>query len=273
MRATSFHPPMPARRTLSVRGCPVDLHVYGEIRADTPLFFAIHGAGDAAFLWREVATRLAGPGPSGGFCVAAIDLPGHGGSPGPALDSVAAIADFASAVLAAARFPRVVLVGHSMGGAVAIELALLGRTPLAGLALVATGARLRTSPAIFEAVRTDWPMSCRHGLAFAFGPSASDTVKEAYFLERVAGSQTSALADYRACDGFNRLAEVRTLSLPTLIVGATHDQLTPAKFSQFLADNIAGSTLVICDDVGHEIPLEAPDQLARALAAKFRAPA
>ena len=173
MRATASHRPMPERRTLMVGGFPVDLHVYGEVHAETPPFFAIHGAGDGSFLWRDVATRLSGAGPCGGFCVIAIDLPGHGGSPGPALDSVSAIADFVSAVLEAARFPRVVLLGHSMGGAVAIELAVLGRTPLAGLALVATGARLRTNPAIFEAVRTDWPMSCRHGLAFAFGPSAT----------------------------------------------------------------------------------------------------
>lgn len=65
------------------------------------------------------------------------------------------------------------------------------------------------------------------------------------------------------------MADVGALRLPTIVLSGANDQLTPPKFSRFLAERIPTSTLVVFDEAGHELPVEVPAEVAEALAGRF----
>jgi len=104
-----------------------------------PPVILIHGAGGNHLYWPPELRRLAG------FRVLALDLPGHGKSSGVGLQS---IRDYASSLMTymdAVGLSRAVIVGHSMGGAIALTLCLDHAERVAGLGLIATGALARKS--------------------------------------------------------------------------------------------------------------------------------
>jgi surfactin synthase thioesterase subunit len=87
---------------------------------DLPSVVLLHGAGMDHTVWAMQARALAHHGRN----VFALDLPGHGGSDGPALDGIAALADWVLVLCAALPLERFRLAGHSMGALVAYETAL-----------------------------------------------------------------------------------------------------------------------------------------------------
>ncbi len=60
-----------------------------------------------------------------------------------------------------------------------------------------------------------------------------------------------------------RLGEIKA---PTLVVGATADEMTPAKYSQFLASRIPGAQLLLVEGAGHMVQLEQPEVVGRRVA-------
>ena len=97
----------------------------------------IHGAGGSYLSWPADLRRLPGKD------VLAIDLPGHGDSPGESSDSIGAYAEQVLDFLDQLKIDRVVLGGHSMGGAIAMQLCLDHPGRVAGLILIGSGAKRR----------------------------------------------------------------------------------------------------------------------------------
>jgi pimeloyl-ACP methyl ester carboxylesterase len=127
------------RRSISVgEGRPIALSVTEWSRRGPPCVF-IHGLGDAACIWDRLAKRLM---PS--FRVAAVDLRGHGDSawdPETRYDTETLTGDL-SVIVEALGFEQVVLVGHSLGAAVAIRFAADNASLIAGLVVVDFGPEL-----------------------------------------------------------------------------------------------------------------------------------
>src|SRR5512133_1758334 len=115
-----------------------------EERKDDPPVILIHGAGSNHLAWPAEIRRLPGQ------RVLAIDLPGHGRSEGVAQQSIRAYADQILDFLAALGLYQAIFVGHSMGGAIALELAVRHPTHVSGLGLIATGAYLGVDPGFIE---------------------------------------------------------------------------------------------------------------------------
>ncbi len=160
--------------------------------------------------------------------VVVVCLPGRAGVPGPAPAGAREAAHYVRGVLNGLGIPRAIVGGHSYGGGVAIELALSDEQGLvAGLVLLDTGARLRAHPDILAAA-------------------------EAAALEEPAAAAN--LADWQACNAFDRIHEVARLCVPTLVVVGADDVFTPLKYSRYLAEKIAGARLVVVDGAGHEAP-------------------
>ncbi len=225
-----------------------------------PTLVFIHGAGGSRVLWdKQVAA------PADGANAVALDLPGHGSSPG---DGFKTIEDYARAVadlIETAPFPKPVPVGLSMGGAITQTL-LIERGDLvkAGV-LISTGAKLKVMPAIFEAIEKNFPLYVDMIAKFAASDKTDPALLADFIRATAEASPPVAAGDFRACDAFDVRDRLGRIKTPTLIVSGDDDKLTPPKYSDFLEEKIAGAQRVRIAQAGHLCPLEKPMEVSRAI--------
>ena len=212
--------------------------------APRPLF--IHGAGGGAATWHHQEPRFEG-------CVV-LALPGH--PAGTALQSVAAYAEWTAHAIDEIPGPRV-LVGHSMGGAVALQIAVDHPDLVDGLVILASGPQLFVPDAAVALAQSDFPAECERVLRKGWWNPDDETIAAEAALIAEVGPQT-LLADYTACRGFDisdRLAEVR---VPALVVAGDRDGLTPPSLVERLAQGIPQALLVMIPESGHWVMKERP---------------
>ncbi len=186
-------------------------------------------------------------------------MPGHGKSQGKSHDTVKGYAAVLDAFIRAMNFSRVILMGHSLGGAIAQTLALEAPTWLEKIILVGTGARLRVAPSIFEALLVGAGSAADLISARAFGPSARRNLVDVVRRELQQTPVMVTRNDFRACDGFDAMQTIENIRIPTLVISGSEDQLTPPKYGAYLAANIPGARHVIIPSAGHMMALEYPD--------------
>jgi pimeloyl-ACP methyl ester carboxylesterase len=196
----------------------------------------------------------------------ALDLPGHGRSEGAGRDSIAAYGDWLVAFLNAAELQRAVLVGHSMGGAIALDVALRYPDRVAGLGLVATGARLRVAPALLETIRQDRDQAIGLLSEWTYGPEAPGELVRLGRRQMAEVSAEVLYGDFVACDAFDVMGRLGEIRKPALVVCGTKDRMAPPKYSFYLRDQIAGATLRLIEGAGHMVMLERPQAVVQALA-------
>lgn len=231
-----------------------------DAKTSVPILF-VHGAGGSKETWRAQLRKF-----DKKFFAVALDLPGHGESSGEACDLVDDYVQFLANFLDALKIESAIFCGHSMGGAIAQKLALTYPERTKAIVLVATGAKLRVFPIIFELLKTDFEKYLEMFKQWAFGPNAKEQVMNGAIELVQACPVESIIRDFVACDRFNLLNDVQNIKVPTQIVGAKFDNLTPAKYSEYLAQNISGASLEIFEDSGHMIPLEQPVLLSKTIA-------
>lgn len=229
-----------------------------------PTMVFIHGSGDSARNWAGVMELLLG------YACWPLDLPGHGAQierPGPDAMSVADYADAVRAMLVERgghAAPGVCLVGHSLGSAIALRLAVEHPALVSRLVLVGAGARLRVLPALLEEARTQ-PGEAKHKLTMlGFAPGHEQEAQ--HYIDALPPVAPGILhRDLSACDSFDMMADLGRVAQPTLIVVGEADRLTPPKYATFLHDRIAGAELLTIANAGHHVAVEAPAALATGL--------
>lgn len=209
-----------------------------------------------------------------GFAALAVDLPGHGRSEGQPLTAVADLVQWIARVLDAAGIGDAALVGHSMGGAVALETAAaLGRR-IGRLALLGTAVSIPVNDILLSAAREEPRRAYQMMTAWAHGASARLGGNPAPGLWMAGG--TMALfarneagvlaADLGACNAWTSGAEAaRKIAVPTLVVISANDIMTPPKAGHQLAKALTGSRSVTIPNCGHMLMSEAPDAVLDAL--------
>jgi pimeloyl-ACP methyl ester carboxylesterase len=232
---------------------------YTVSRRGGPALILIHGAGGSHLHWLAALRRMPGA------TVYAVDLPGHGRSEGPGRehieDYVADIVRFMDAV----GVSRGVLVGHSMGGAIAQMTALMAPERVAGLVLVGTGARLRVAPALLDGILQDARGALALITEWAWGPEADPAMvaRGRQMMARV--NPRVVWGDFAACDRFDIRERVGEITAPTLVITGSEDRMTLPRFGQWLAERIPGARFVLVEGAGHMVMLEKPDQVASAV--------
>jgi len=211
----------------------------------------IHGAGGSHLSWRRQIDALTKK-----FRIIAIDLPGHGQSEGSGEVAIREYANPVIDLMEKLRLENVILGGYSMGGAIALDVALRGSNRLGGLLLVGTGARLRVLPAIFSLIRDDFEVAVAGMINFMFGPAPSAALvdEEKQLLASI--SADIVLKDFAACDSFDVTNNVDSIALPTMVICGKEDRLTPPRYSEFLHEKIRDSKIALLDDCGHMPMLE-----------------
>jgi pimeloyl-ACP methyl ester carboxylesterase len=236
-----------------------NLHQGGD--PEKPPLVLIHGAGGNHLYWPAEIRRL------GDYRVYALDLPGHGKSGGRGQQTIEAYTESILTWLEAIGLFRAVFVGHSMGGAIALTLAYNHTEHVVGLGLFATGARLRVSPLILENASNavSFPAAVETITAYAFSSQADKRLVE-LASKRMLETRPSVLhGDFLACDAFDLIETVPEIDLPTLVLCGEDDQLTPLRFSQYLADQMSNTQLEVIPNAGHMVMLEKPQAVASAL--------
>ena len=227
--------------------------------ADSPALVLVHGAGGNHLHWPAELRRLHGA------TVYTLDLPGHGRSGGQGCDNIEDYTKATVEFLNTVGIGQPIIVGHSMGGATALTLALHFPTHVAGLVLMATGARLRVARAILEGIHSDFEGSVELITRFAWSLEAKPALTE---LGRQALLETGPdvlFDDFTACDRFDVMERLGEIKIPTLVIAGTADQLTPPKFARFLAEHIPNAHLVLVEDAGHMVMLERPLEVMEAV--------
>jgi pimeloyl-ACP methyl ester carboxylesterase len=225
----------------------------------------VHGAGEDGRVWDRQVAKFAGA-----RTVLAVDLPGRAGR--RAEEAFTSHDDNARDVLAKmdqAGIRRGVVVGHSMGGAVGLTIALRHPERLAGVVLVVTGARLRMNPEFLEKAKqnatqasAEPPVPLERTVAAAVKPDVLEWLRP----RAMSAPPKTIYADFQANNGFDVMERLGEISTPTLVVAADEDRMAPPKFSQFMAEKIPGSRMVTLAGSGHYPQVEQQERFDAELA-------
>jgi pimeloyl-ACP methyl ester carboxylesterase len=249
-----------------------------------PALLLIHGMGGTLENWQEVIEPLAR-----NHTVIAPDLPGHGDSAAGGGDySIGALAAGLRDLLLTLGHERATLVGHSLGGGIAMQFAYQFPEMVERLVLVSSGGLGREVSPILRAaalpgadlfISATAGVGGRVGSVLAGGLGAIGLRPNADVAEVARGY--ASLADPKRRAAF--LATVRSVigtggqrvdasdrlylaeAMPVLIVWGARDPIIPARHGEHAHANIPGSRLEVFDGVGHLPQLEAPSRFVATL--------
>lgn len=255
-------PPTPAHRAEVLRAGDTWVRALRAGTGDTTLVL-VHGYGEHLLTWRSVVDPLAER-----YAVVAFDLPGFGASQKPGgpytLSAMSGrVADF----LARWTRPPVILVGHSMGGQIATEVALARPDLVQGLILIApAGLRIGLGPVtgqmgpaqataigVWEAARAF--ITPLHDPGWLSEPDTlatyDPTTDPAY---RNSTAKVLEQFDFRGIG-----PRFSDLTQPTLVLWGTDDPVIPVAVADSLAGMIPCHRLVQLDRTLHRPQFERPD--------------
>ena len=251
-------------------------HIEG---GEGPVLLLIHGIGGHWRSWEPVLDRLAEE-----HRVVAVDLPGHGGSSKGAGDySLGAHANTVRDLMAALEIERATVIGHSLGGGVAMQFAYQFPERCERLVLVSSGG---LGPDLGLGLR----LAALPGSELFFrlaAPPARMLLNLAWPLERALLIRPTAAAKHYA-RGFAALADARTRAaflgtlrgvvgrggqlvdardrlylaehMPTLIVWGERDRVLPVSHGRAAQEAMPGSRLELFEGAGHIPQLDDPER-------------
>lgn len=251
---------------------------YEESGAGLPLLF-LHGLAGSKQCWRRVSDQLPG------YRCLALDLKGHGDSSKPAAGAYR-VSDHARVVLGALRYwdlRDVVLIGHSLGGAVALATAAQlqeeGR-PVRGLVLIdaicfpqriPTLLQMLRLPALGEVTAAVAPARLVVEASFRLSYHDPTRIAQEVIAEHVRcmdlpGARPALLATIRAMAEEPVWELTPAITAPTLVLWGRHDARVPLSLGQRLAASLPHARLEVVDRCGHYPPKERPGATAQAIA-------
>ena len=230
----------------------------------------VHGSGMDHTVWTLFCRHFARHGRN----VIAVDLPGHGRTPGAPKQSIEDMSDWIVALLDALHIGQAAIIGHSLGSLVALDCAARHPDRVRAIALVGTTSPMPVSDAILEAAAADDPAafnmlteygySKRHLYGGNSNPGMWMVGSTLRLFER--SSPGVLHADMNACNnyqhGIDRAGQVKC---PVLVVMGDGDRLTPLRSAKELLAALPSPRLHVLPGAGHTLMTEAPNALLDAL--------
>lgn len=231
-----------------------------------PIVF-LHGAGMDHTIWVMPARYFA----RHGRRVLAPDLPGHGRSEGPPLDSIDGLADWVARLCDASGVEQAAVAGHSMGALVALAFASRHAARCRALALLGPSLPMPVTDRLLNAAAANdysaidmangWSHSTHGRMGGNDDPGRWMLGYGERLLERAAPGVFHA--DLAACNGFR--PEHLEVKVPALVVIGDADQMTPPKAGLALAASLPQARAVRLPHCGHSMLSEQPNQVLDAL--------
>ncbi len=217
----------------------------------------LHGSGAYGGVWRYQTEYF----PDSD----AVNLPGH--LQGQTLNSVEEYVDWLREYVRGKGYRDVVLVGHSLGGAIALMYAIKYPQELKGIIIIGSGARLKVHPmylaTLEEAIKgnlQEWyqQMVAGHRL------TPEDYQREVLEKRKAIGPAVM-LNDFLCCDKFDLMDRVQEIKLPALIICGELDMMTPVKYANYLGTKLTNSRVVIIPQATHLVFAEKPEAVNEAI--------
>jgi pimeloyl-ACP methyl ester carboxylesterase len=264
--------------TIELDGGALVADIYdAAVPSDQPPVLLIHGWGGSGRYWQSTVERLRDR-----FTLVVPDLPGVGRAlPVRRPFDMPAQAAALEALLARLRIERAHVVGHSMGGGIALLLAarrpeLIDRLALTAISLFrsererAFFRRITEVAGVMMRLRANWmadlPFLTRQFAArFFYSLPADPSVLRDGFLDYLQMDRATALASARSAASPAIEAAARHVAAPTLLVAARQDQVMPPENVPFTLAAIAGSRVRWIERCGHLPMIEHPDEYAAIL--------
>lgn len=251
---------------------------HNGVRANGPHFVLIHGAGGETRVWPATWRHTAAAASTIGlsitadrsrmtnYSIYAIDLPGHGASPGPAKQSIDDLGDVVAAFIDLEDLDDVIVVGHSMGGAIALNLAARRLPQVVSQVIVASAARIAVSDDILSGLETDFENTVGFIVKYSFDRASGPFFPGKARAYTLAAGPAATHADFLACAAFDMRGDLGDIELPTLVIASKNDRMIPLKFSAALAAALPNAEIVSIPDCGHYPHLDRTTLVERAIA-------
>ena len=244
-----------------------------SLDGDQPAVVLVHGAGGDRTVWQLQTRWIA----HHGYRAAAVDLPGHGGSEGPAPATIVEMGAWLAQIVEALGLAPAHLVGHSMGTFVVLEAAAQRPEVVRSLVLLGTARAMPVHPALQAAADADDPVAGRLITSWGIG-SRAHTGGHASPGMWLIGGNTSLLDrarpgvlgnDLAACAAYKGAEDAAArVRCPVTLVLGREVKMTPNRAAAGLIDAFGDgrATTVYLDRVGHFLQIESPIPVRKAIA-------
>ncbi len=245
--------------TVLVDGEGIHYRMAGSAEAQGHTVICLHGMGGSSRCWEDLLPPL-----GASAYVVAVDLPGHGGSEGNGAPRVQPYRHFLSRFLATMGVrQRVVLFGHCMGAAIALDFAAHHPDQVAGLVLAGVGPRLHVAQDVLEAARCgEFPDRFVGSLlAPDCSPVAAGKVVNGWLTTRPEVRYLDLLA---TCQ-FDFASAADQVNIPTMLLVGTQDGIAPMEATLRMAEGLPWTTAQVLPGTAHMPMLEQPFSVTEAV--------
>lgn len=216
----------------------------------------IHGSGGSKEAWSYQTQYFKGS--------IALDLPGH--PEGELCPTIEGYVEWLRGFVKDKGYRDLVLVGHSLGGGIALLYALTYPEDVKGIITVGSGARLRVHPMFLDGLEK----AIQDPESFTNAPNpAYDLIDHelATVIKRRSAENGPAamLNDMKACDQFDVMDRIGQINIPTLAICGDQDIMTPPKYSHYMASHMPKVEVRIIEGGTHMVFAEKPIEVNRAI--------
>ena len=215
----------------------------------------MHGSGLTHIVWSLHEQFLA----SKGYSILSLDLPGHGGSEGPAIKSIEEIADWIQKLIKNLKINEISFVGHSQGCLVGLEFASRFPKLIKSLNLIAGSYELPVNSDLINYADGGDMKSVE--LMMKWGYEGVKKFIGGNPVQKIINSprqvQEGLAVDLRACNNYkNGSKAASNINCPTLCILGDKDKMVPLNKGKQLAEKIKNSELQVLKECGHMIIFE-----------------